>query len=77
MIDYYIVACAILHNIAIRQNDPEPERDPQYVVRDASPTVEPAQNNRPANVNRIDERRTVRDHLIANHFTNLINARTN
>lgn len=69
MIDYYIVACAILHNIAIRQNDPEPERDPQY--------VQPAQNNRPANVNRIDERRTVRDHLIANHFTNLINARTN
>lgn len=69
MIDYYIVACAILHNIAIRQNDPKPERDPQY--------VQPAQNNRPANVNRIDERRTVRDNLIANHFTNLINARTN
>lgn len=66
---YVIIACAVLHNIAIDANDREPYMDPQLEGQIAS-TVDDMTIPNPASINNIN-RNTIRANLLESYFPNL------
>lgn len=70
-IDYYIVATAILHNIAILEKDPLPNIDPDVPLPRPEPIQDIHNIGPPPREQAGQDRLDVRDFLIQGHFTDL------